>query len=174
VVLQPGMEDSTIWRWSVSGTYSASSAYAALLHGQTVLLREKEVWKVKGPREHKFFVWFVIQDRCWMSERSQCHGMDNSGLCALCAQNPESIDHLVLSCVVSEEIWFVTLRCYGWQALAPTREDHFVDWWLVARKLVANARKKAFDSLVVCCIWLQRNAKVFRGHSPTVGPLSRL
>jgi hypothetical protein len=67
-----------------------------------------------------------------MSERLLCHGMDNSGMCALCAQNPVSVDHLVLSCVVSGEIWFMTLWCYGWQALAPTREDHFVDWWLVA------------------------------------------
>jgi hypothetical protein len=83
------------------------------------LLRAKEVWKVKAPREHKFFVCLAIQDRCWTSERLQRHGMDNSGPHAFCAQSPESIDHLLLSYVFSREIWFKTLSL----RMASTRAD---------------------------------------------------
>jgi hypothetical protein len=48
---------------------------------------------------------------------------------------------------------------YRWQALVPTPEDRFVEWWLALRKLVPKARRKVLDSLVVLvvqCIWLQR------------------
>jgi hypothetical protein len=56
--------------------YSSSSAYATFFHGQIVLgsIKEvwrtvrggtKEVWRTKAPREHKFFLWLAIQDRCW-------------------------------------------------------------------------------------------------------------
>jgi hypothetical protein len=138
-VLQSDVEDSIHWRLTPSGVYSMSSTYAALLQGQTSLLGAKEVWKVKTPREHKFFIWFVIQGRCSTSERLQHHGMDNSGMCALCEQNIESIDHLLLSYDVSREIWFKTLRLSEWQALVPTPEDRFVEWWLASRKLATKA-----------------------------------
>jgi hypothetical protein len=39
-----------------------------LLPGQTALGTAKEVWQIKASREHKFFLWLAIQDRCWTSE----------------------------------------------------------------------------------------------------------
>jgi hypothetical protein len=81
VVLQLDVNVSVAWRWSSSGVYSVSSEYAALLHGQTSLFQVKEVWKVKAPMEHKFFLWLVLQDRCWTLEILQRHGIDNNGPC---------------------------------------------------------------------------------------------
>jgi hypothetical protein len=41
--------------------YSASTAYAAFFHSQTVLCGgAKEVWRIKALREHKFFLWLAI------------------------------------------------------------------------------------------------------------------
>jgi hypothetical protein len=36
VQLQSGVNDKTVWKWTSSGTYTASSAYAAFFHGHTV------------------------------------------------------------------------------------------------------------------------------------------
>lgn len=41
MVLQQGVEDKVIWKWSSSGLYSARSAYAALTMGQTALYGAK-------------------------------------------------------------------------------------------------------------------------------------
>jgi hypothetical protein len=52
-----------------------------------------------------------------------------------------------------------------------------VDWWLAARKRIPKAHRKAFDSLVllVChSIWLQRNAKVFRGEVVNAGSIFKV
>jgi hypothetical protein len=49
VQLQPGVNDKTVWKWTSSGTYTASSAYAALFHGQTTMVGAREVWRVRAP-----------------------------------------------------------------------------------------------------------------------------
>jgi hypothetical protein len=174
VVLDPYTSDHMVWKWSPSGSYSASSAYAAMFHGQTQLLGAKEIWKVKAPAEVKFFIWLAIQDRCWTSERMQRHGLVNHGPCALCSQEAEAIDHLLLGCAFSREIWFKTLRTCHWQNLTPSHDACLAEWWTQSRKQVSKGRRKAFDSLVVLvarCIWLERNSRVFRNQSSTVTQL---
>jgi hypothetical protein len=165
VVLQRDVQDSVAWRWLALGVYSASSAYAVLNLGQTSLLGAKEVWKSKALMEIKFFLWLVLQDSCWTSERLHRHGLDNNGPCAFCSQSPEFIDHLLLYCVFSCEVSFKVLRRFGWQDLALQNAEGLVEWWLRGRKRVIKARCKAFDSLVMLVslsLWLSRNACVLR------------
>jgi hypothetical protein len=43
-----------------TGQYSSSSAYAAMFLVQYVLLRAKELWKVRAPNEFRFFFWLAM------------------------------------------------------------------------------------------------------------------
>jgi hypothetical protein len=63
-MLQQGIQDKVIWKWTSFGVYSARSSYATLTLGQSALYGAMEAWKVRAPREHKFFIWLVLQDRC--------------------------------------------------------------------------------------------------------------
>jgi hypothetical protein len=75
---------------------------------------------------------------------------------------------LLLSCVYSREVWFKCLRRCRWQHLAPSVEDCLIPWWLHARKSVAKARRKAFDTLVILIawnLWLEHNDRVVRSVS---------
>jgi hypothetical protein len=106
----------------------------------------------------------AIQDRYWTTERRR-HGLQSSSSCALCNQLPESVDHLLISCVISREVWFKCLCRSSWQQLAPSVDDELTNWWLRCRKQVPKARRKAFDSLcalVARSIQLHRNSVVFR------------
>ncbi|GJN32057.1 hypothetical protein PR202_gb20530 [Eleusine coracana subsp. coracana] len=79
------------------------------------------------------------------------------------------------TCVVSREVWFKVLRRMGWQQLAPSPHDSMVDWWIEARKRVAKACRRAFDSLVVLVVWslwVERNARVFRQRSKSTTALA--
>jgi hypothetical protein len=138
VSLTPEVEDWITWKWSSSGQYSSSSAYAAMFYEQSVLLGAKELWKVRAPNEYKFFFSLTIQNRCWTSEHLARHGLRNNGLCALCGQCKETISHLVLGCV--REIWFHGLHRCGWQHLTPRVNDYLVTWWLRAWKAVTKPR----------------------------------
>jgi hypothetical protein len=96
VIISQEMDDRFVWRWSSSGVYSASSAYAAMFTGQTQMLGAKELWKAKAPNKCRFFVWLVLHGRSWTSERAWRHGLRNDACCALCDQSIETLDHLPL------------------------------------------------------------------------------
>jgi hypothetical protein len=128
--------------------------------GQTALLGAKELWNVSDPNNCHFFMWLILDGRCWTSEWLQRHGLQKRGPYALCSQGDETIDHLFMQCIVSREIWYKLLRRCGWHLLAPSDADQFIYLWLCSRKWVTKARRKAFNSLVVLItwnVWLERN-----------------
>lgn len=171
VHLNSAVSDSIRWKWSPSGQFMVQSAYRALFIGQTRLAGARELWKTKAPNNCRFFYWLVLHGRVWTAARRYRHNLQNTNDCILCSQQPEELDHLILQCVYSRELWFKALRRHGWQHLAPTQQDHFVDWWLRSRKLVPSLRRKAFDSVVLLTgwhIWLERNARTFNNVTATV------
>ena len=96
------------------------------------------------------------------------HNLRNNGPCALCSQEPEFLDHLLIGCVYSREVWFRVLRAYNWHQFTPSTDAKLITWWLATRKMIAKARRMAFDSVVILVawnIWLQRNARVFQRQS---------
>jgi hypothetical protein len=50
VVLQEGVPDRFIWKWTASGEYTSSSAYQAFFLGSSRLLGASEVWQASAPR----------------------------------------------------------------------------------------------------------------------------
>lgn len=43
--------------------------------------------------------WLAFHGRCWMLDRRRRHGLQESGICILCDQESETIDHLLLGCL---------------------------------------------------------------------------
>jgi hypothetical protein len=102
--------------------------------------------------------------RCRTAEQLHHHGLNTSNVYALCAQEPEHIDHLIVKCVYAWETWRGVLHRCGWQLLMPNPQDNFTYWWLHSRKKVTKPCHRAFDSMVVCVvwnIWPHKNAHVF-------------
>jgi hypothetical protein len=93
-------------------------------------------------------------------DRRHRKGLQTDNHCALCSQESELVDHLMVQCVFSREVWFLTLCRCVWEALAPYMESSFTGWWVDHRKQVVKGRRIAFDSIVIAVvwsIWLQRN-----------------
>jgi hypothetical protein len=145
-----------------------------MFYGQSELMGARHLWKVKAPTEFKFF-WLTLQDCCWTLERLRRHGLSSDSSCALCSQCDESINHLILSCVFSREVWVHELRSKGRQHVAPSDNSQLGDWWLDARKRIAKVRRRAFDSVVLLIsrkLWLERNDRVFSRSQATPAALS--
>jgi hypothetical protein len=64
----------------------------------------------------------------------QCHGLPNNDNCAICDQEAETLEHLLLHCAYSREVWFRTFRRHGWFVLLPAPLQAIIDWWLSVRK----------------------------------------
>jgi hypothetical protein len=126
--------DRFIWKWSPNQCYSSSSTYQAFFKGQCGVPGTNILCKVKAPPSRKFFVWLALLDGCWTWERLLRHHMIDDGQCALSSQAIESIDHLLLGCCFSREVWVRLLPASKLHQLCPMPDDLLVDWWTSKRK----------------------------------------
>jgi hypothetical protein len=78
--------------------------------GQTAMKSAKELWKTRALNSCWMFFWLALLGWCWMSDNLLCQGLPIHGPYALFSQEEEMIDHLLLRCVVSREVWFKVLR----------------------------------------------------------------
>ena len=129
--LSHGRADAICWKWTSDRIFSISSAYKTFFIGQQSVVGSKLLYKSQAPPKYKFFIWLVLHDRCWTAHRRKRHGLQDEDSCVLCNQLPEMIDHLLISCPFSREIWFKIMRRLGWETAAPTNQTFFfADWWI--------------------------------------------
>lgn len=113
VHLQQDAQDQHIWKLSRSGAYSSKSAYNAFFVGTIRFAPWKRIWKSWALWCCKFFIWLAALNRCWTADRLAKRGLPHPASCTLCDQAPEIINHLLVSCVVAQEIWFSVLQKVG-------------------------------------------------------------
>uniref|UniRef100_A0A453F0W5 Reverse transcriptase zinc-binding domain-containing protein n=1 Tax=Aegilops tauschii subsp. strangulata TaxID=200361 RepID=A0A453F0W5_AEGTS len=44
-------------------------------------------------------------DRCWTSDRLARRGLQHQDVCPFCDQHDETINHLLVECVLAREVW---------------------------------------------------------------------
>ena len=118
VSLQLNEEDTHVWQFSASGQYTSKSAYEALFIGATSFGPWERIWKSWAPSKCKFFLWTVALNRCWIADRLARKGLPHPGACPLCDQVEETIDHLLVACIFSWQVWFRFLQHFNLQILA--------------------------------------------------------
>ena len=60
-----------------------------------------------GSRKMQIFMWLVAHGRCWTAGRLAKKGLPHPHKCLLCHQE-ETLNHLLVSCVFSQQAWFST------------------------------------------------------------------
>jgi hypothetical protein len=103
VQLQPGTPDKHFWRLS-SGQYSVKSGYDAIMQGSITFERWERIWSTWAPSKCVFFIWLVAHNRCGPADRLQRRSLPHHEACVLCDQAPETLDHLLMSCVFFEAV----------------------------------------------------------------------
>lgn len=155
-----------------SGLYSLASAYRALFADQYCIAGSRELARTRAPPKVKFFAWLALMGRVWTNERRHRHQLESDDTCSFCAQQLETIHHLLLHCPFSKEVWFKLLRRAGRQHLAlniaANDNCEFTDWWTHSRKQLLKTIRKGFDTLILLVsweLWKERNRRVFQGVS---------
>ena len=120
-------------------------------------------------------MWTVAHKKCWTADRLARKGLPHPAVCPLCDQAEETLDHLLISCVFSRQMWFNLLHGLGLQALAPGLDDKVFDdlWDNLSNKLSGQVRK-GVNSLVTLGawnLWNHRNRCVFDGAVPNLNSL---
>ncbi|WVZ53201.1 hypothetical protein U9M48_004174 [Paspalum notatum var. saurae] len=140
--LRADVPDQHHWKLSSSGCYSSKSAYDALFVGTI-----------------KFSL---------LAKR----GLPHHPSCPLCDQADESIQHILMQCVVARELWFQVLQKINLHAVSPPEaSSRLTSWWSQSSRALPKDARKGFNSLVILVsweLWKHRNACVFEGVRPDV------
>ncbi|CAM0952359.1 unnamed protein product [Alopecurus aequalis] len=166
VSLRVDVEDSLQWIWTASKSFSAKSAYLDFFEGSTRWPLFSPIWDCKAPLKFKLFAWKVAWDRCWTGVRRKNHGLTDVDTCPICLQEPETIEHLLVTCSFSRQIWFQVLLSLGRPKLAPSASSSLLEWWPMVVEgwtSLQSPKIKALALLVLRSIWLERNNRVFKG-----------
>jgi len=161
------------WKWTASGTYTASSAYMAMFIGTVRTPAIHWVWKSWAPLRVKFFAWLALKQRLWTADRRRRHNLDAHDTCWLCDQEAETVDHMLISCSFAKVIWWNIL---SWMDCACSFQGQPLihTAWEYLRGLQTRERKHGFDSLFMCIIWViwkERNNRLFEETSCTTAEL---
>lgn len=108
--LQQGVPDQFRWKLTQSGTYTSKSAYAAFFVGTIKFAPWKRIWKSWAPLRCKFFIWWATNNWCWMADRLAKRSLPHSEACPFCDQDEETIQHILVRCVFTRQIWFSILQ----------------------------------------------------------------
>jgi hypothetical protein len=177
IELHPLTEDRHIFSVAPDGKYSAKAAYKGLFLGSCTFGHYKRVWKTWAPAKCRFFLWLVAHNMCWTADRLAKRGLTHPSNCPLCDQEPESINHLLVSCVFARIFWYNLLRKFGLDNFAPQPGlTSFLDWWETSSETVQGMVKKGLSSLISLggwMIWNHRNRCVFDGQTPSLPSILR-
>ncbi|KAM0828821.1 hypothetical protein ACQ4PT_067280 [Festuca glaucescens] len=165
IVLQPELQDSFSWPCATNNQYSAKETYMALCQGSIRSATVSCTWKPWAPLKCKFFIWLAFQYRVWTSDRRVRQGLQDEMVpCYVCLHEEDTLDHILLGCVVAREVWFRVFRLVGVQMEVPDGNENLQVWWLKARKKYKGKDRRLLDTLimVVCwSLWKHRNAFAF-------------
>jgi hypothetical protein len=81
------------------------------------------------------------------------------------------MDHVLLGCSFSREVWDYWLRKLDHRYDVAVEDSPAIQWWLRSRKALPKLRRRGFDSLfflIGWAIWKERNARTFNGVSTSV------
>ena len=109
VELAEGIDDKIVWTWKENGLFSARSAYRGHFAARIEAAGATKIWKSRAPATCKFFSWLAAKRRCWTSDRLQRRLLPHPAACPFCDQEPETIDHLLLGCVLARQVWVVIM-----------------------------------------------------------------
>jgi hypothetical protein len=116
-------------------------------------------------------MWLVEHNRCWTADKLARRGMEHPEHYLLCDQQPENINHLLVSCVFTRQIWLEV----GLQQFMPLpTQVSFEDWRRQSSMRVPSQLREGFNSLVILgarVVWKHRNQCLFHGASPSVAAL---
>ena len=115
------------------------------------------------------------KNRCWTADRLAKRGLPHPEACPQCDQDEETLQHVLIGCVFSRQIWALSLQILDLAAIAPTAENtSLFSWWAQSIKRVPKEARKGLNTLIILIaweIWKFRNSCVFEGSPVSIQQL---
>ncbi|RVX01805.1 hypothetical protein CK203_024318 [Vitis vinifera] len=165
-------EDAVIWKGESHGLFRIRDAYKLLAGSNVISFPKKGIWVDKVPTKVAFFAWEASWEKVLTLDKLQRRGWQFPNRCFLCGCEEESVNHILLHCIVVRALWEIVLALFGANWVFPERvKDMLVSW---RGPFVGRKRKRIWTSIPLCIfwtVWKERNRLAFRGGSLAIQKL---
>ena len=111
-------------------------------------------WKSWAPLKCKFFLWLAINNWCWTANRLAKRRQPHQPACPFCDQAEETIQHILISCVFTQQVWTLVFQKLPMATLAPPADaTRFFRWWDRGRTPSETPSKRFARGLIPLLFW---------------------
>ena len=142
--------------------FSVKSLYRALQLVSLASFPSKIIWNSCVQPKLSFFAWEVAWGRVLTLDRLQKRGWALANRCFMCQMCGESIDHLLLHCEKTREVWMLLLSFFRVSWVFPYSIKETLVCW--RGSFVGKKRKVAWQLGPLCLLWViwkARNTMTF-------------
>jgi hypothetical protein len=162
------MPDELIWTGGdKSGQITVKNVYEALsnkIWNYKIGGWRRIMWTWDCPLKLKLFVWLSVENKILTWKNLQKRGWQGPGMCYLCRQQRETINHIFVSCVFTITVWEEFKKVlkfnHGWNGNSLV--ECFQNW------ASQNSNYQALPAFICWNIWMDRNKSLFEDMNPSV------
>lgn len=88
--------------------------------------------------------------------------------CVLCKKDEETVDHLLIHCEVSYQLWVFCLDIFGMNWIVPRRVIEVVDSWRCRSRNKEALRVWTVPHAIFWAVWRECNYRIFNDKEDTV------
>jgi hypothetical protein len=98
VCLRDEVNDSIVWKWTLSDEFSTASAYSIQFQGSHPPFYSGKLEKVKAEQKVKFFGWTAMHQKIPTADILEIRGIQNNHFSYLCIVQAENTTHPLIEC----------------------------------------------------------------------------
>ncbi|XP_075508178.1 uncharacterized protein LOC142545090 [Primulina tabacum] len=156
--------DRICWGLTSSGNFSISSAYELIMgiQNHTTDNLWGMIWKLEVPYRIRAFLWLVRHEKIMSNVERVKRGFTTSGMCVMCQNDMEDVDHIFRKCEKAREIW----RCFmSTNAFQNILKLSFDEWFRAnlgqERQNMDTRNWNVLFAITLWWLWKWRNDLVF-------------
>ena len=107
------VEDKVCWKFDREKGFMVKDYYNLLVGSNDYCFPWKSIWKQKIPSRVVFLVWTATLGKCLMIDNLRKRKVWILDWCYMCKCNGESVDHLLLHCLVAMDMWAMVFSLFG-------------------------------------------------------------
>ncbi|WKA05140.1 hypothetical protein VitviT2T_023123 [Vitis vinifera] len=107
---KPSMEeDSVRWKGGRNGKFRVKEAYRVVTRPNDIGFPSRSIWVDSVPTKVAFYAWEATWGRVLTLDRLQKRGWQFPNCCFLCGCEEETVNHILIHCIVVRVLWDIVL-----------------------------------------------------------------
>ncbi|WJZ84180.1 hypothetical protein VitviT2T_003796 [Vitis vinifera] len=157
-------EDAVFWKGGKNGKFKVREAYNLVVNSGASNFPKNNIWVDKVQTKILFFAWEATWGKVLTLDRLQRRGWHLPNRCFLCGCEEETVNHILIHCIVARVLWDMICALVGIKWVFPeTVKEVLLSW---RGPFVGKKRKKIWKSIplyIFWTLWKERNRLAFGG-----------